>query len=329
MKISVSKLRAFRECKAKYDYRYNEKLTKDKALSNSVVFGSAYHKALEVWYDPQTWNPNSESKKNQSIEAFKNYLEQNISDDYRWDIYGNNELPALIDLGVGMLSWYFNSNDFSGITPIAVEFKFELQIFHDVTIIGAIDLIYEEDGVIKARDHKTANKRFAINEDVLWLDEQAEIYTMVARAYGYNVSVFEYASHFKSFPKPPQLLKSKYQGRLVSIAAAETTFELALATIVENDPEGLANGLYFDYLQNLKYSETSYLAVETIRPTNETINVVLNRYKHLVDDINSTNEFYMTPSINCKYCQFLSICVEVATNGDPEIVKKLEYGVME
>jgi hypothetical protein len=98
-----------------------------------LEFGTAFHRAMEVMYDPTTWGQSREvigvraetaflqvvQEQKKTYERNANYLDDEKMRDYK----------ALMDLGVGMIRWYVKEHlPLGEFTPVAVEQTFAVPV---------------------------------------------------------------------------------------------------------------------------------------------------------------------------------------------------------
>lgn len=139
--IHTSERRSFRGCRRRWDWIFRQNYY-PKTTAKPLEFGVAYHKAMEVFYLPETWTWDSNVRANLAIKAFvdkceeqkKKYLAWNdrqlLDDDVEEDYRGR------VQLGRGMLKYYFNEvspREDVGWTPIRVEVEFMVIIPHPET----------------------------------------------------------------------------------------------------------------------------------------------------------------------------------------------------
>jgi hypothetical protein len=135
--IHVSERRSFRGCRRRWNWAYREGYVPETPIK-ALEFGIAYHEAMEVFYDPETWATTTpEEKVANAVKAFvtecdKQRAKYLITQKVR-------ELPdeVAIDydervlLGVGMLTYhgtYVHPKLDNWFKPIAVEIPFEVPI---------------------------------------------------------------------------------------------------------------------------------------------------------------------------------------------------------
>lgn len=139
--IHTSERKSFRACRRRWNWLFREgyyPLTTAKPLE----FGTAYHKAMEVYYSPETWTwdreiviaksilaftETCEAQKKAAIEATGHlYLEGEQEEDY----------TERVELGKGMLKYYFENvapKEDRGWRPVFVEVGFMVPIANPET----------------------------------------------------------------------------------------------------------------------------------------------------------------------------------------------------
>lgn len=73
--IHTSGRRAFRQCRRKWDWAFN-KAYYPKRTAKPLEFGVAYHNAMEVYYDPKTWNDDPTKRIILAIKRFEDTVEK-------------------------------------------------------------------------------------------------------------------------------------------------------------------------------------------------------------------------------------------------------------
>lgn len=136
--IHTSERRSFKACRRRWDWLFRDgyyPITTAKPLE----FGVAYHRAMEVYYDPATWTwdrevvaanailafvQKCEKQKAEAIQATGHlYLEGEQEEDY----------AERVELGKGMLKYYFENvapKEDRGWRPVFVEVGFMVPIKH-------------------------------------------------------------------------------------------------------------------------------------------------------------------------------------------------------
>jgi hypothetical protein len=127
-----------------------------------------------------------------------------------------------------------------------------------VTFDGRIDAIVQDlvNGGYLIWDHKSTS---AILRDdrLLLLDPQVNGYSWAAyMELGLDIRGFLYVEYRKDYPKPPKLLNRTYKGRRFSTdKLAPTDYLNFTQTVQRYDPQGLANGVYDEYIAWLQGPE--------------------------------------------------------------------------
>jgi hypothetical protein len=118
----------------------------------------------------------------------------------------------------------------------------------DVVYSGRVDMLIEDlrNGGYFIWDHKTASQ-LTSDDGFLQLDDQVGSYAWALSAkLNLDIKGFVYAEYRKAFPQPPILLKN---GHSFSVNKQQaTTHKIFLETVTEQDPEGLEEGRYAEYL---------------------------------------------------------------------------------
>lgn len=135
--IHTSERRSYRSCRRRWNW-----ITRDrwypKMTAKPLEFGVAYHKAMEVYYEPTTWFAYDRDTREQlAIAEFvkvceaqrKKFLE--VKDETYLDDDVNLDYDERVELGKGMLQYYIKniSPDVDrGFKPIKVEIGFKVPV---------------------------------------------------------------------------------------------------------------------------------------------------------------------------------------------------------
>jgi hypothetical protein len=139
--IHTSERKSFRACRRRWDWIFRESYY-PKMTAKPLEFGTAYHTAMEAYYDPDKWNWDREvmaayaikvftekcrSQKKKALQAMQQEgLDPDVEQDYH----------ERVQLGQGMLKYYFEKvapKIDKGWKPIKVEIAFMLPIPHPET----------------------------------------------------------------------------------------------------------------------------------------------------------------------------------------------------
>src|SRR5882757_8459714 len=110
--IHNSERKSFESCRRRWDWHFRDSLYPPTTLK-VFEFGIAYHKGMEVYYNPETWTWDPEVKANLSIKAFVDSCESQRANALKQNIFYDTEVEEdyneRVELGKGMLNYYFSS----------------------------------------------------------------------------------------------------------------------------------------------------------------------------------------------------------------------------
>lgn len=290
--IHTSEIRSFVSCRRRWNWAYREGYVPQET-PKPLEFGIAFHVAMQVFYDPDTWtSTNTEDKIKNAVTAFIEECERQrasylkVTHQERLLEGEGDDYTARIDLGIGMIEWYgrtIHPEWDNWFKPVLVEVPFRVPIYHPdgtpltcpyeygecgqlhpknapVTYDGRLDMVIEDllNGGYFIWDHKSAGKMQLVDA-LLNIDVQVGGYTWAAAMeLDIDVRGFMYVEYKKSYPQPPGMLKRRYRGKLFSTdKTADTDLDLFLATVKRHDPEALEQGDYDEYLNWLKGGDKS------------------------------------------------------------------------
>ena len=147
VRLSFSRIDTYRTCPRMFRYRYVDRLPGKPAPALS--FGTSIHEALERFYDRKLPEEPSEDE-------LVGFLYE------AWDSSGfkdvdRTEQTRWYRQGQDVLRRYHRRVTGSYRLPVATEAWFELP-FDDAVVVGSIDRVDDDDGVLRVVDYKT-NKR--------------------------------------------------------------------------------------------------------------------------------------------------------------------------
>jgi len=146
--ISYSQVKMFLDCPEKYRLLYIEQI--ERKESEALVFGKAYHQALEVALNSKM---RGEEITSAALGQAAEYAWGEVMDEAECALSIEDEDEAVDNLRE-LVTLYWNTYSRS-ILPTAVEWRFSIPIPGvDVPFVGVIDLV--DNGFLV--DHKTANK---------------------------------------------------------------------------------------------------------------------------------------------------------------------------
>jgi hypothetical protein len=134
--IHTSERRSFRGCRRRWDWLFRHNLY-PKTTAKPLEFGTAYHAAMEAYYDPETWGWPRDAVGAFAIGVFAEKC--NAQRKEALALTGQTELdPSIeedynerVELGKGMLKYYFESiapNIDTHWKPLKVEISFMVPI---------------------------------------------------------------------------------------------------------------------------------------------------------------------------------------------------------
>jgi hypothetical protein len=130
--IHTSERKAFRSCRQRWQWAYQDDLHTSESV-RALEFGQAYHRAMEVFYDPKTWHLDKEVLAVHAIaefdrfttETFNRYAKLGLADERLVEDFADR-----MTSGVAMLQHYFR--DIAPLTdtfePVEVEIAFEVPL---------------------------------------------------------------------------------------------------------------------------------------------------------------------------------------------------------
>jgi hypothetical protein len=139
--IHTSGRKSYRNCRRRWNWLFNDAYY-PIVTGKPLEFGTCYHVAMEVFYNPDTWNAPRAVIAQLAIKAFVDkceaqrrkfldqskvpYLEAEVQKDY----------DERVELGKGMLAYYFSRvspKEDVGFRPVKVEMAFKVPIKHPDT----------------------------------------------------------------------------------------------------------------------------------------------------------------------------------------------------
>jgi hypothetical protein len=139
--IHTSERRSFRGCRRRWDWIFRESYY-PIMTAKPLEFGTAYHLAMETYYNPETWSWDREIISAYAIKAFtEKCLQQKkkalaATDQVALDPEVEADYAERVLLGQGMLKYYFEQvapKLDAHLTPLKVEIAFMVPIPHPET----------------------------------------------------------------------------------------------------------------------------------------------------------------------------------------------------
>lgn len=131
--IHTSERRSFRGCRRRHNWIYRHRYY-PTVTPKPLEFGVAYHAAMEVYYDPQTWDQRDVAA-SLALVKFKQVCKEQLTAYERMNGPAAPEVEEdyaeRLELGLGMLRYYFKFTSpqyDNGFRPVKVEIGFEVPI---------------------------------------------------------------------------------------------------------------------------------------------------------------------------------------------------------
>jgi hypothetical protein len=306
-------------------------------------FGIAYHKAMEVFYDPETWGTfPSDVRAELAIAAFvaktneqrKKYIQAN--DGQLPDDEIQADFDERVELGKGMIRYHLeriSPREDGHWRPLRVEIAFQVPILHPetsepltcsnpacrhpagapVVYAGRIDCLGEDiHGDYWVIDWKTC-RALAQRDDFLYLDDQVGSYVWACNVLGLPVRGFIYHEMKKAYPQPPNMNKVRRLGCIFSKNKQQAlSYDIYLETIKEQDADAYANGLYDDILEWLQGDEATryYQRFQIHKTAKELEQIGYNIGLEALDMLDPSLRIYPSPGrFHCGNCAFIVPCM--------------------
>jgi hypothetical protein len=300
--IHVSTRRSFRGCRRRWDWVFRQNIY-PVTTAKPLEFGVAFHKAMEVLFNPTTWKFPHNVLGALAEKAFvdvcekqrKEYLEAKAL--YALEDDQQHDYDERITLARGMIR-YFVERQLPALqqeyVPTHVEVSFDVPMLDEkgnqlyckcdlcreafaqagggkwkgnpVVYSGRVDLIvHDMQGGYWIWDWKSA-AQLSNTEMFLELDDQVASYCWALRVgLGLNIRGFIYHEQRKDYPQPPKENKNIRLGRKFSVAQNQATdYDIYRETISQYDTEAYEMGLYDDFLDFLMNAGVDYYRKFTI-----------------------------------------------------------------
>jgi hypothetical protein len=191
-----------------------------------------------------------------------------------------------------------------------------------VTYDGRLDMVVEDvlNGGYFIWDHKSA-AQLRKNDQLLNIDPQVGGYTWAATVeLEIDVRGFLYVEYRKGFPKPPDMLKRRYKGRLFSTDKnSQTDLKHFTETVKKNDPLAFEQGLYDEYITFLKSPEAPnyHQRFPVVKRRKELKNFAEHIYQVASDMVDPKLRIYPSPGqFSCSGCAYFQPCLHMFLGED-------------
>jgi hypothetical protein len=314
VKVSQSKLKLWRRCRAAYSYKYVDNLRK-KVKSRPLVFGTIVHSMLEAHAggeDPFEMLATIADKDKKLFEAER-------------EAYGD----IVRDLGFIMTDYfrYWADRDLAYIRVKGrnAEHSFEAEIAPGIILTGRIDAFARERGK-KLKfivEHKTFKRK--PDDDTRWRNLQSAVYLRVAEMLGYGQFdgiIWDYIG--SKSPTMPEILKNGSLSR-----RKITTLPSAMAHFLEE--HNLSADHYAEFLSLVEEGRSDYFE-RVVTPVNaRVVDKVFNDFlitALYIQELHGKDRT-RTIDLHCSYCDYEPICRAELLDLDVDYIKKASYYVDE
>jgi len=132
--VHVSELRSYRACRQRWTWLFTED-RQPLVTPTPLEFGVAFHRAMQVLYDPKTWHLDKYvlgvRAESAFIEACKeqraNFIR--VTDKFGLSDEEEKDYETSLELGIGMIRWYVKNHLPQGLfAPVEVEAKFRVPV---------------------------------------------------------------------------------------------------------------------------------------------------------------------------------------------------------
>jgi hypothetical protein len=144
--IHTSERKSFRACRLRWNWIFRE-YWYPRITARPLEFGVAYHKAMEIWYEPKTWHLTQQESTRAgmvqaAIAAFNKVCEEQRANYLKSDqaflltTDAEADYDERIVLGREMLNYHLGTvspREDKGLTPVHVEIKFEVPVVNPKT----------------------------------------------------------------------------------------------------------------------------------------------------------------------------------------------------
>lgn len=347
--IRTSDRQFFKKCRTLWDFGSKIRQNYEPLFSiKPLDFGTAFHRGLQTYYDPKTWDMDREVVKALSIQSFvdvcdeqkRHYTKVSVND---ISIDLEIDFKERVQLGKDMLNFYFDwavTKD-TRLYPKLVEIEFEVPVmvpdsllgelpigftkvdgqlyFRNEPVVyqGRVDLVVEDEfGEYWIWDHKTAASFGTTTH--LALDEQCGSYIWALKyMLNLNVAGVVYNEVRKKVPHPPLELK---KGGLSVNKQQDTTYDLFMKAIKDGGYSVEAYQGHLDYLQ--ENPKEFVRRTQIHRNTNEMAVQERRICLEAIDMLNSPSIYPNPTKWNCDGCWFYSPCLATQEAGDVEFTLK-------
>jgi hypothetical protein len=283
----------------------------------AMDFGSAFHAAMEAYYNPKTWNDTISHTQESARLAFLDYIHELEQKVKMGPLEFETDYMAQKMLGLDMLEHYFIwAPPHDTFTPVYTEVEFEVPIpgFPEAVYQGRIDMLAEDVYGYWIVDHKTA-AQFSGTE-WLALDDQCGSYAWaIQKQLGLEVRGVIYNQIRKKAPHLPKVLKS---GALSVNKQQDTSYETFYAYLKQHNYQIHP---YQDFLDYLRANPKEFVRRIKVQYTQQQLMIVEKRIQQEAREMLQDPVIYPSPSpMNCNGCLFFRPCLALQEGSDYQLI---------
>lgn len=335
--IHTSERMSFRGCRRRWNWIFIDNYYPIET-PKPLEFGTAYHKAMEAYYNPSTWQWHEKEETRQMLElrAIKIFVDKcesqkakylSRTDRERLDEDVATDYTERVELGIGMLKYYFSiAPPLDKFKTLSTEQQFTVPVINPdtgeqllcqcgkpIVYDGRIDMLCEDEfGDYWIFDWKTA-RSIQTDDTFLYLDDQITSYCWALQmVLGIKVRGFIYHEQKKSFPVPPKENKFRRKGCLYSVSKnQDCTEEMYREWVMEHDVEAYEAGLYDGILLYLHEDGAPFYRRSQIHRTQtELESAARNIFLEAKEMYRPDLPIYPSPGrFACGFCAFRQPCL--------------------
>lgn len=307
VRVSHSRIRAWRTCHKLHDYRHNQKLSpKRKPLP--MKRGILVARLLELYYGKKDWKG--------ELETYRKEFQKLWTEEQ--DLYG--DLIGDVESIVKRYIAYYRDD---GLKYVTVEKKWEFE-YNGLMIVGRTDAeVKDENGKTWLLERKVPKK--IPDEDTRFSDNQTVLYHWIQSICDNRAPYGIVWDYLRSkLPAVPDVLKS---GELSQRKNMDTDQATYLKAIKDNE---LNQADYAEMLAHLEGNEEKFFyRVWLPRPSKKQVDIVVDEFLQSAFQIAELGEILTdrNPTRTCKSCEMYRLCRIESRGDDSNFIRKSEYTV--
>lgn len=312
LRLSISKIKTYRECPRKYYHRHVQNLeTRVKAAPLSQ--GDYLHKLIENFYK-------REKKAISIIKDYSDVVKDTLFEDEESRIMSAPDMLRIYkrykQAYAHELKYENLGTELKLVIPAVDLFKKRLIVKNDTLFVCKIDLVLIINKGIVLFDHKFV--RSVPGESMRMMDIQSTIYSVVYDLLNKGTSKKFIFNYIRS--KPPTIPEVLKAGGLTRRKNLDSTADVYLEAIKENN---LRKKDYLEEIDRLKGNETKFMRRVEVKKSPTLVENLLDTTAEAVNNIikSHKDEHYpMNITRNCEQCEFKDVCALTLMGYDAQDV---------